>query len=358
MGKLKRFYVQLEHPQAVYYPGQKMNGILFVESLKEMIVKDIRVTFQGIADVQWNKVKRHGWGTYSSLSTDPELYLDQNVLLYGKGAGMGNKKCFPPGKYVLSFSFTLPKNLPSSFQGNHGLVRYIVSGIIETSKKKIHETEHHFTIVSGLDLNRAPNSACGIQKQEDKYILCCFCCTSGTISCKLKIDKSGYIPGETISFHAEIKNFSGKICKNHVKFYQISTYRTKKAFRTSEKVLEKVKHQRVQPGRFESWTGEFSISPASPPLNLEESSKDVDYFVELVAVPINSLGKNIHVPIKIIIGTDNQRGQLASGLSRLELEVPGDPRLQSVHPTARESDTFNIESSSFHERIFCDEDMK
>ncbi|XP_061190095.1 uncharacterized protein LOC133197937 [Saccostrea echinata] len=89
---------------------------------------------------------------------------------------------------------------------------------------------------------------------------------------------------------------------------------------------------------------------------------DIDYYVELIVVPINSPGKNIHVPIKIIIGTtplrsDNQRGQFVSGLSAFQLEVPGDPRQQSVHPTARTSDTSNIEISPFHERIFGYENM-
>ncbi|XP_061190014.1 arrestin domain-containing protein 3-like [Saccostrea echinata] len=133
--------------------------------------------------------------------------------------------------------------MPSTFQGYHGFVRYIVSGIIEKSKKKKYETEHQLTILADLDLNKIPNAACRTQKEEDKYI-CCLCCMSGPITCKLTTDKLGYIPGETISFHAEIQNFSGKICKNRVKFYQISTYRSKKAFITSEEIIETVKHRR------------------------------------------------------------------------------------------------------------------
>ncbi|XP_062604447.1 arrestin domain-containing protein 3-like [Saccostrea cucullata] len=362
MGKLKSLYIQLENPKAEYRSGQIINGSLVMESSKEMIVKDIRVTFKGFAEVLWMIVGRLGERSYTSYYTASELYLDQTVPLYGKGAGVGNKNYIPPGKYVYPFSFALPQNLPSSFQGYHGFVRYIVSGTIEKSMKKKYEAEHQLIIIADLDLNEVPNAACMTEKEEDKYI-CCLCCMSGPITCKLTTDKLGYIPGETISFHVEIQNFSGKICKNYVKFYWISTYRSKKSFITSVEIIEKVKHRRVQSGRSESWTGNLSIALKSPISNLEGCSIiDIDYYVELVVVPINSFEKNIHVPIKIIIGTtplkmDNKRGQLMSGLSTFELEVPGDLRLQSIHPTARKSEIFNIESSPFHERIFGSEDM-
>lgn len=77
------------------------------------------------------------------------------------GLGMGDKCRLPPGQHFYPFSFQLPPNLPSSFEGGDGYVRYTIRGVIDRSSwiKKDKDTKKPFTVIALLDLNTYPNSA-------------------------------------------------------------------------------------------------------------------------------------------------------------------------------------------------------
>ena len=55
------------------------------------------------------------------------------------------------GNHEFPFSFELPANIPSSFEGKHGHVRYKVTATIDDPKKK---TEFFFTVLTPHDLNK------------------------------------------------------------------------------------------------------------------------------------------------------------------------------------------------------------
>ena len=78
-----------------------------------------------------------------------------NVL----GVGMGEDNCLPPGQHVYPFTFQLPPNLPSSFEGGEGFVRYSIKGTIDKPWKFDHDTKRLFTVTSPLDLNEYPTAA-------------------------------------------------------------------------------------------------------------------------------------------------------------------------------------------------------
>lgn len=77
------------------------------------------------------------------------------------GLGMGDKCRLPPGQHFYPFSFQPPPNLPSSFEGGDGYVRYTIRGVIDRSSwiKKDKDTKKPFTVIALLDLNTYPNSA-------------------------------------------------------------------------------------------------------------------------------------------------------------------------------------------------------
>jgi len=45
---------------------------------------------------------------------------------------------------------------------------------------------------------------------EDTKHLCCLCCKSGPIHADFRIDRCGYVPGDTIFLNAEITNGSSR----------------------------------------------------------------------------------------------------------------------------------------------------
>ena len=48
-----------------------------------------------------------------------------------------------------------------------------------------------------------------VQLRKDKY-LCCCCCKSGPLTCALRLDRTGYVPGEDINLDAEIQKHEQK----------------------------------------------------------------------------------------------------------------------------------------------------
>ena len=46
---------------------------------------------------------------------------------------------------------------------------------------------------------------------DDKTI-CCLCCKSGPITGTIKVNRIGYVPGESIYFEANIQNLSRREC--------------------------------------------------------------------------------------------------------------------------------------------------
>lgn len=141
------------------------------------------------------------------------------------------------GTYCYPFQFQLPENIPSSFEGEYGHVRYTVKATIEKPKRFTHVTKTAFSVIGSLDLNTIPqidvsffsktkwlniwvNSWNGffysitwfrLQAPAGMTLsknICCLCCTSGPISALLSLPRRGYVPGDIIPVVVEVENLS------------------------------------------------------------------------------------------------------------------------------------------------------
>ncbi|XP_061179230.1 arrestin domain-containing protein 3-like [Saccostrea echinata] len=306
MGKLKTFYIELENSKGVFLAGQTINGKLVIELNAEMKMREIRCTFKGLAYVHWSESETTGTGSNRRTETidytASENYFNQTVPVFGRGMGMGDKNCLPPGQHVYPFSFQLPPNLPSSFEGGIGYVRYTIKGTIDKPWKFDHTTKRPFTVIASLDLNSQPTAARSEQNQNSKY-LCCLCCKSGPITGMLKLDRLGYVPGEAIAFNAEVQNMTNRVCGIHAKLYMTTLFRTLKKSKTTTSEVAKVVYQDVQPGETEIWSGGRLVIPPLPPSFLEGCRIiDLNYYFELIVDP-SGPAIDLHVPLLVIIGT-------------------------------------------------------
>jgi hypothetical protein len=46
----------------------------------------------------------------------------------------------------------------------------------------------------------------------DSKNLCCLCCKSGPITGTIKVNRIGYVPGESVYFEASMQNLSNREC--------------------------------------------------------------------------------------------------------------------------------------------------
>ena len=64
------------------------------------------------------------------------------------------------------------------------------------------------------------------QQEQDSKTVCCCCCESGPITAVLRIDRTGYVPGEVITCNAEINDGSGHgTASSKVKFKMVGCIR-------------------------------------------------------------------------------------------------------------------------------------
>ena len=84
-----------------------------------------------------------------------ERYLDIQQNIYGYN---GDNTELEMGSYEFPFNFTLPENIPSSFEGPNGNVRYYVKVTIDRPWKSDHTSICFFTVVTPVDLNMNPQA--------------------------------------------------------------------------------------------------------------------------------------------------------------------------------------------------------
>ncbi|XP_062578841.1 arrestin domain-containing protein 2-like [Saccostrea cucullata] len=86
MGTLRAFYIELQNPEGIFSAGQIINGRLVVELDAEMNMREISLTFKGLADVHWTETQTNSSGdtTYEDYSAS-EMYFEHSQPVFGEG---------------------------------------------------------------------------------------------------------------------------------------------------------------------------------------------------------------------------------------------------------------------------------
>lgn len=92
-------------------------------------------------------------------------------------------------EYSFPFSFILPTNLPTSFEHNHGRIRYTITGTIDIPWSTNKNSSRVFTVLNNLDLNEMPSLRHPVEVNDSKT-LCCGPCRSGPIFAEFSLKKS------------------------------------------------------------------------------------------------------------------------------------------------------------------------
>lgn len=260
MGGSEKFFLQFRGP-GIYHGGDVVTGELKVFCHEDDTkVKDIQIRLQGFCDVWWSECD-HDYETDCNCTpfTNHEEYISEKLFVHSGALGSG---C-----HIFPFSFLLPSNLPCSFKGDYGEIKYLIeaemdrSGIF-TSNKRI---EQVITIGSICDLNNIPKVleplAC-----SNSITYGIMCCKSKPLSATVTIPRQGYIPGEMIPISAVIENYSGKhIISTKAFISQVVVFmsmcgRTKH----STKTLTGARGVSTGPDNLFSWNGQVKTPFVAP----------------------------------------------------------------------------------------------
>ncbi|XP_045187225.2 arrestin domain-containing protein 3-like isoform X2 [Mercenaria mercenaria] len=311
MGKKEVFQIILDNPSEIFYPDQ--------------LVSAINVIFKGFANVRWSEGGGDKRRTYSST----EKYFHTKVCLFGKEQTGKDDVKLKPDKYSYPFSFQLAKGLPSSYEAKIGRVRYTLKAHIDIPWAFDKYTKRLITVVNLLDLNAIPGAMNGSSKTDEKT-LCCLCCKSDPITATVMLDRTGYVPGESVVFRAEINNRSDReMTCSSAKLVMLVLYHATSKTKKVNNVLFELKHGKIDGGGTDIWMNEKLHIPPVPPSYLQGCNIiDIRYYV-MITVDPSGAGFDLNVPLEVVIGSI----PLSSIAEQHGMVLPQQPQATLLQPS-------------------------
>jgi len=287
----------VEGGPGVFFSGSTLTGVVHISVEGEsQPVKGVRVECVGKAKVLWTEPQHKQTVVYRNK----EQYLDYSNILLATDTATE----LSVGNHEFPFSVPLEANIPSSFEGKHGHVRYKVTASIDDPQKK---TEHFFTVLTPYDLNKDQDAQLPINEKKDKTPTTLFG-KSDPISATITIPRTGFVPGERIPVDAEILNQSSTKIKNTtLRIIQKVTFHAKSLFnktrtRTS-KIAEIKRDEEIEEGGRLEWKNYTIEIPPMPTSPLEHCSIiSIRTLVELEVNP-SGLHRDLVVHAPIIVGS-------------------------------------------------------
>ena len=305
MGGPDTFLIQLRG-QGEYFATHGIDGHVLITSTEPISdVRNVQIELKGFGNIFPDR-KKIGEATKYHYY---EEYIKYKYIIHEGELSAGNS-AFP-------FSFVLPANIPSSFEGEHGYVRYLLeakidrSGIFSSNKLQSLPVR----VNSIVDLNTVPGANIPQTKSKSKKFgcLCWSGCCGGPVSATVRIPHYGYVVGGVIPISAEIENLSTNTMScTKARLHQKVVYKAGPASRsiitasrsTTTKISE-VGQGRIAAGASDSWNAVPLPIPQVVPSNLGGCNINVihvTYTLEFRVVT-SCIGRDLKLKLPIWIGT-------------------------------------------------------
>lgn len=304
--EIQRLEIILKEPMATYKAGDILAGNVQMDVVQELKIKSIKLELHGMARAHWDEQRAYTKGSSGKLShRNVEVCLDETVYILGKSDTLAT------GHYSWPFTVRLPLYLPASFEDQpYGKVQYFAKVAVERPWKGAVEVSRHFTVLGMLDLNTDPDAKRPGDNQQE-VMLGPSCCKSGPVSGQLTVPRRGFAVGQSVPFTVRLENNSRKKLHVRVVLAQHAIFHADKQTRRSNSVLKVVSRpSEVKAGETITWEDEVKDVPPVQPTRLGGGCKmiEVKYFLTMIA-SVSGPGKDIEVPVEIIIGTVPLRKQ-------------------------------------------------
>ncbi|XP_011267385.2 arrestin domain-containing protein 17 isoform X2 [Camponotus floridanus] len=223
MPSLRTFRIEFDRSGATYAPGEQVTGNVIIDLAREKSIRALKLSIKGEANVNWERTRTrkdsHGRNqTEVDHFRASEHYFNLTYYLFGNttGSSSDGEVRMPAGFHKYPFTFSLPSNIPCSFEHVNGHIRYTTKAVIDRPWRFNHECKIAFTVVSSYDLNNHSQQCLGID-DETSDSFCYFCCVNmGSIKTRIKIPTTGFVPGQSIETMINLNNTSSvnvtKIC--------------------------------------------------------------------------------------------------------------------------------------------------
>ncbi|KOX70634.1 Arrestin domain-containing protein 2 [Melipona quadrifasciata] len=303
----QRIDIVLSHPEKIYYSGHQISGNVHLDLDQPTSALGIRLKCKGEAQVYFTDRSAGIRRKFSAF----ENYLHAETYLVG-GCWINRFSSRVDGKEksvitggVYPFSLTLPENLPCSFEGRYGRVRYSIRALLDvTTIYRFSTNIIPFTVAPILDLNRDPLAPLPISVKQSKVYIG----QTESLGMSMDLPVRGYVPGQTIPIKIAITNpTTVVVTKIRVVCKKVVTYHSTEKSRKHKEIVVEVE-QPVNKDA-DAYDVTFDV-PAVPPTGMIHCNIiDVLYTLKVEAcVDVSEwyyrmFQKNLKLRTNIVVGT-------------------------------------------------------
>lgn len=208
------------------------------------------------------------------------------------------------GNHGFQFDYTLPRDLPSSYEGRWGSVKYSVKATLSRPGRFDIERDAELTVSAHLDLNDDTDFARPIGGLgEFNPGLMCF--RSGPIGVELRVHRRGYVSGDRIQLSADVENTSAyKLRRCRIALMQHVTYRSGRKLRKTTTCVTAVDKDDVLPRTTAHWHNDSVAVPDDLPPSSMKSQRNIDIRYTLaVVMRYSRWSTEFSLPVTVVIGT-------------------------------------------------------
>lgn len=303
---VQNLQIIFDNPTAVYMPGQTVTGRVLIVVNDSVKIRSVKLKFKGEAKNSWTEQesRRDDNGETQNYSVkydaDDEYFENKSTLVGG-----GGDSHLEEGEHVYPFSVSLPFQLPSTFNGEFGHVRYVAKVVIDIPWGKDKEQEKTFIVNSPLNLNDEPSLAEPRKEEKEKFYCCC-CCESGPMTLVLCIPYTGYVPGQIIPLTIELDNNSNVAIEEvKIKLERELSFKARhprEQTKCSYSELAKLRLQGIEAHASKTWTEQMTIPNSLSFSNLKYCGIITDKYVLKVEAVAGSMHENTEIKTIISLG--------------------------------------------------------
>ncbi|CAJ0597278.1 unnamed protein product [Cylicocyclus nassatus] len=371
-------YITLTNSDDVYTPGSVVEGIAHLVLHEPMKARKLKIIFEGLACTAClstitasNSFTLWVWdtGVTSVTYIDPyfgkAIYANDEIIAWT--ASPGEKEVLAVGTYQFQFAFKLPAELPPSFEGIFGYIRYMVKMEIDRPWRFNKKDKKVFTVVPTFNLNSLSRTVMPVKETKGKNL--------GFILFrhgKCETNKSGFVPGEMVLVSIRVINDSSKdIVKAEIKLIEVSncvaswgggnfpqssfiapaagdarTQRRKLATKMAAFNDRRTQRRKLATGEQDADIAQKSKGviqlylqvPSTVPSFDNCPIIKVEYFIEVKLTITGSINSKIEVEIPIVIGTVPVRGTYEDGVPSTSASAPPEKE-EAMPPPYLDGDT-------------------
>ncbi|KAL1493422.1 hypothetical protein ABEB36_011481 [Hypothenemus hampei] len=219
---MEKSYARIRLDSSQYFPGNTITGeaMFYFRSPKEF--RKIRIRLRCHEHTHWTKTHRHhNSGTRRNQTVTHHYNGDNDILLLDNY--ILDQGSLPSGTHVFPIRFQLPLNIPSSFVGEWGYIKYSIKITVDLPMRFDIEDTMVFNVIAPIimPIFLMPTTISG-----ERSICCCFC-REGTIQLQVSLNRTTFVVGETENIRIYCSNLTNvQITSVEVKLKQKLLYNT------------------------------------------------------------------------------------------------------------------------------------